>query len=76
MRPNQELLLHQTKESKQTTLSEYTAFDLPSVEELVRYMHAASGLPVKSVCLRAIKNENFETWPGLTYSNSAKYCPR
>ena len=76
MRPNQELLLHQTKESKQTTLSEYTAFDLPSVEELVRYMHAASGLPVKSTWIRAIKRGNFETWPGLTYSNATNYFPR
>ena len=76
LRPNGELLLHQTKEIKQTTLSAYSVYDLPSVEALVRHMHAASGFPVKSTWLRAIKRGNFETWPGLTYSNAAKYCPQ
>ena len=38
-------------------------------------MHAESGFLVKSTWLRAIKRGNFETWPGLTYSNSSKYCP-
>ena len=39
-------------------------------------MHAAAGFPVKSTWLKAIKNGNFESWPGLTYNNAAKYCPR
>ena len=30
------------------TLSAYSAYDLPSVEALVRYLHAAAGFPVKS----------------------------
>ena len=38
-------------------------------------MHAASGFPVKSTCLQAIKKWNFESWPVLTYTNTAKYCP-
>ena len=36
-------------------------------------MHAAAGFPVKSTQLKAIKNGNFETWPGLTYSNADNY---
>ena len=76
LRPNKEPLLHQTPESKKTTLLAYSAYDLPSVEALVRYMHAASGLPVKSTCLRSIKIGNYETWPGLTYSNESNYLPR
>ena len=48
LRPNNELLLNQTTEIKQTTLSEYSAYYLPSAEALVRYMHAESGFPVKS----------------------------
>ena len=75
MKPTKELLLHHTTKI-QTTLSAYSTYDLPSVEELVQYMHAASGFPVKSTWLRAIKKGNFETWPGLTYPNAAKYCPR
>ena len=51
-------------------------YDLPSVEALVRYIHAASGFPVRSTWLRAIKNGNFNSWPGLTYNNAAKYCPQ
>ena len=39
-------------------------------------MHAASGFPVKSTWLRAIKIGNFEMWKGLTYSNASKYCPQ
>ena len=37
-------------------------------------MHAAAGFPGKSTWLKAIKKGNFETWPGLTYTNAAKYC--
>ena len=51
-------------------------YDLPSMEALVRYMHAAAGLPVRSTWLKAIKNRNFNSWPGLTYNNAAKYCPQ
>ena len=43
---------------------------------LVRYMHAAAGFPVRSTWLKAIKNGNFNSWPGLTYNNAAKYCPQ
>ena len=52
------------------------AYDLPSLEALVRYMHVAAGFPVKSTWLKAINKGNFTTWPGLTYSNEAKYCPQ
>ena len=38
---------------------------LPSMEALVRYMHAAAGFPVRSTWLKAIKNGNFNSWPGL-----------
>ena len=38
-------------------------------------MHAAAGFPVKSAWLKEIKNGNFESWPGLTYNNAAKYLP-
>ena len=38
-------------------------------------MHAAAGFQVKYTWLKAIKNGNLESWPGLTYNNAAKYCP-
>ena len=67
-------------EQKYTTTNQkrpeaHNVYDLPSVEALVRYMHAAAGFPVNSTWLKAIKNGNFESWPGLTYNNAAKYCP-
>ena len=54
----------------------HNAHDLPILEALVRSMHAAAGFPVKSTWLKAIKKGNFATWPGLTYSNAANYCPQ
>ena len=74
LRPSKEPLLNQ--ESNRTTSLAYSAYYLPSVEALVMYMYAESGVPVKSTWIRAIKRGNFETWPGLTYSNPSKYCPQ
>ena len=51
-------------------------YDLPSMEALVRYMHAAAGFLVRSTWLKAIKNGNFNSWTGLTYNNAAKYFPK
>ena len=45
------------------------------MEALVKYFHAAAGFPVKDTWLRAIKNNNYGSWPGLTYENARKYCP-
>ena len=59
----------------QASLGAYSAYDLPSVAALVRYLHAASGFSVRDTWLWAIKDGNYATWPGLTYNNSAKYCP-
>ena len=60
---------------QQASLGAYSAYDLPSVAALVRYLHAAAGFPVRDTWLRAIKDGNYETWPGLTYNNASKYCP-
>ena len=51
------------------------AHDLPSVGALVRYLHAATGFPVKSTCLASIKAGNYSSSSGLTYVNANKYCP-
>ena len=59
LKPTKELLLHHTIEIRLTPISAYSAYGLPSVEELVRYIHAASRLPVKSRWLREIKRGKF-----------------
>lgn len=53
----------------------YSAYDLPSMEALVRLYHASAGLPVKSMWLNAIKQGNYATWPRLLATNAARYCP-
>jgi len=65
----------ETMPRQSASLAAYSAYDLPSVGALVAYLHAAAGFPVKDTWLRAIKAGNYATWPGLTYSNAAKYCP-
>ena len=61
--------------AQQSTLKVFSAYDLPSVEALIRYFHAASGLPVRDTWIKSIKARNFDLWPGLTYHNATKYCP-
>ena len=62
-------------DAQQSTLETFSAYDLPSVEGLIRYFHTASGFPVQDTWLKAIKAVNLVSWPGLTYQNAAKYCP-
>ena len=62
-------------QEKRATLEAFSAYDLPSVEDLVIYFHAAAGYPVRDKCLKAIKAGNYDSWPGLTYINATKYCP-
>ena len=57
------------------SLAAFSAYDLPSVEALVQYFHAAAGYPVKDTWLKAIKAGNYKSWPGLTHQNASKYCP-
>ena len=69
------------EEIKYTTTSKkgpkaHSVYDLPSLEALGRYMHAAVGLPVKSTWLKAIKHGNYNSWPVLTYNNAAEYFPQ
>ena len=58
-----------------TTLGAYSAYDIPSVEALIRFFHAISGFPVKSSWLATIKPGNYVTWPGFTFANTSNYCP-
>ena len=74
LKPNGQGKIYTTKNL--ITPAARNAYDLPSLEALVRYIHAAAGFPVKSTWIKAIKKGNFATWPGLTYSNAAKYCPQ
>eukprot|EP00804_Cyclotella_cryptica_P025595 CCRYP_002824-RC/>CCRYP_002824-RC protein AED:0.35 eAED:0.35 QI:0/-1/0/1/-1/1/1/0/432 len=52
-----------------------SVYDLPSVEQAIRWMHAVCGYPVKSTWIKAIKAGNFVGWPLLTEKTVAKYYP-
>jgi hypothetical protein len=42
-------------------------YELKTQPELVRYYHAAAGFPTKPSWLKAIKNKQYASWPGLTW---------
>jgi hypothetical protein len=41
--------------------------------ELVQYYHAASGFLIKPSLLKAIKNKQYTSWPGLTWEAANKH---
>jgi hypothetical protein len=52
-----------------------SVYDLPSIEQAIKWMHAVCGYPVKSTWIKAIKAGNFVGWPLLTEKNVNKYYP-
>ena len=46
-----------------------TAYELPRMESVVRYLHAAVGLPTKTKWLKSIYNGNYLTWLLITLDN-------
>ena len=62
-------------QEEEATLESFSPYDLPSVEALVAYFHAAAVYPVRDTWLKAIKAGNYDSWPGLAYINTTKYCP-
>ena len=75
LQPNESNLPNMPHDANRTTIEAYSAYDLPSVEELIRYFHAAAGYPVRSTWLKAIGAGNYSTWPGLTVANATNYFP-
>jgi hypothetical protein len=43
--------------------------------ELVQYCHAAAGFPTKPSWLKAIKNKQYASWPGLAWEAVNKHFP-
>ena len=61
--PTPEELPTMPNSADHTNLKAYSAYDLPSVEALVRYFHAAAGFPVRTTWIKAIKVGNYRFWP-------------
>jgi hypothetical protein len=43
------------------------------IKKIINYLHAACFSHVKSTWIKAIKNGNFSSWPGLNGHNVEKY---
>ncbi len=52
------------KTTKQEAAS--NLYSLPSILQAIKYLHAAAGFPTKDKWVKAIKNGDFVSWPGLT----------
>ena len=44
-----------------------------AIPDLITYLHAAAGYPVKQQWIRAIRQGNYVGWPGLTAERVQKY---
>ena len=51
------------------------AYELPSIEQTIRYQHAEAGFPTKTTWLKAIRKGNYNTWPLLTVKNVKTHFP-
>jgi hypothetical protein len=56
---------------KEATKSNYKnacnhAHETSNLKDLINYLHSTAFSPVKSTCIKAIKNGNFSSCPGLT----------
>ena len=41
-------------------------YDIPSIRQTVRYLHATAGFPTEETWIKAIKAGNYNTWPTIT----------
>ena len=58
LQPGEEKLTRMPNSANRNTVEAYSAYDLPSVEALIRYFHAAAGYPVRSTWLTSISAGN------------------
>ena len=58
LQPGESNIPSMSHDANLTILLEYSAYDLPSVADFIRYLHAAAGYPVRSIWLKAINAGN------------------
>lgn len=59
--------------AKTRTFTAANAYEIPAVPKLIQYLHAIAGFPTKRTWIKAIKNNFFLTWPGLTTNRITKH---
>ncbi len=64
-----------TKSDVSSMAQANNVYDLPSVEEGIKWLHASCGYPVKSTWLKAIRNGHFRGWPLINERTVNKYYP-
>jgi hypothetical protein len=70
-RPPSEFLLNRPD----PTEAVHSVYEMKSQPELVQYLHASAGFPTKPTWLKAIKNKQFASWPGLTAKAVRRHFP-
>ena len=60
---------------KPPTEALHNVYELKTQPELIRCLHAAAGYPTKSTWVKAIKNNQYASWPGLTMDAVTKHFP-
>jgi hypothetical protein len=53
----------------------HNAYELPSVEPTIRYLHGVVGFPTRASWLKAICKVNYLSWPLINVKNVSKYFP-
>ncbi len=64
-----------SKQARKCLRQANSVYDLPSMEQAIKWMHAVCGYPVKLTWIKAIKAGNYIGWPILTERNINKYYP-
>jgi hypothetical protein len=62
-----------SKTAKQEVAS--NVYSLPSIPQAIKYLHAVVGFPTKDTWVKAIKNGNYVSWPGLTIDTVNEHFP-
>ena len=47
----------------------HNVYELPTIEQTVRYLHGALGFPTKATLVKVIRNKWLVGWPALTVEN-------
>jgi len=66
------MLLSTIATTKETA---FNAYKITSKQALIKYLHQCLFSPTKSTLIRAIEQNHFPTWPGLTADAVKKYLP-
>ena len=62
--------------AKKQTMVMNNVYGITKMKELVTFMHAAAGYPVVDTWTKAIRNNQFATWSGLTSALVYKNLPK